>query len=327
MSAQALTPIQTAIVPLADLERMATAIAKSGLFGVKEPAQAIALCLIAQAEGMHPAIAARDYNVIQGRPSLKAEAMLSRFIAAGGKVTWHALSTTIADATFSHPQGGEVRIDWTLEMASKITTDEWTGPPGQRTKRSKPLTDKDNWRNYPRAMLRSRCISEGVRTVCPSATGGMYTPEEVRDFPLEKEVHGDVVSLTRQPVDLPPAEAEPPIGAGSHAHKAIEARIAELGLNRDGIKEWMRRRFAVEHFPDLTATQQHQVMEALPMLAVAKLRKAIATMTDPSELGSILKSPPAWLQGDDLAAVVLEIDERLSALAAPADSKEDGPHE
>ena len=58
------------IVPMQDIERMGTAVAKSGLFGIKTQEQAVALMLIAQAEGLHPAIAARDYHVIQGRPAL-----------------------------------------------------------------------------------------------------------------------------------------------------------------------------------------------------------------------------------------------------------------
>jgi hypothetical protein len=34
-------------------------------------------------------------------------------------------------------------------------------------------------------MLRSRCISEGIRTVYPGVTVGVYTPEEVQDFAPE----------------------------------------------------------------------------------------------------------------------------------------------
>lgn len=59
--------MSNALVPMNVIEKMGTAIAKSGLFGMKTPDQAVALMLIAQAEGMHPAIAARDYHVIQGR--------------------------------------------------------------------------------------------------------------------------------------------------------------------------------------------------------------------------------------------------------------------
>jgi hypothetical protein len=44
------------------------------------------------------------------------------------------------------------------------------------------LLGKDMWRKYPRQMFRSRAVSEGIRTVCPMATSGMYVPEEVQDI-------------------------------------------------------------------------------------------------------------------------------------------------
>ena len=163
--------MSNAIVPYADVEKMAIAIAKSGLFGVKTPDQAIAIMLIAQAEGRHPALAARDYDVIQGRPSKKSEAMLRDFLESQGKVEWHALTDTQADATFSHPAGGTVRISWDMKRAQAAG-----------------LGAKDMWKKYPRQMLRARCVSEGIRTVCPMATSGMYVPEEVQDFAKEKDI-------------------------------------------------------------------------------------------------------------------------------------------
>ncbi len=72
--------MSNAIVPMNEIERMAQAVAKSGLFGVKTPDQALALMLVAQAEGRHPALAARDYDIIQGRPAKKAEAMMRDFL-------------------------------------------------------------------------------------------------------------------------------------------------------------------------------------------------------------------------------------------------------
>jgi hypothetical protein len=125
--------------------------------------------LIAQAEGMHPAIAARDYHVIQGRPALKADAMLARFQSSGGKVVWKVYEDAEVTGEFSHPQGGTVTITWTFAQATKIG-----------------LTGKDNWRNYPRAMLRARVISEGIRTTYPGCVVGVYTPEEVEDFKDDK---------------------------------------------------------------------------------------------------------------------------------------------
>jgi hypothetical protein len=107
-----------AIVPVGEIERMARAVAESKLFGVKSPEQAMALMLVAQAEGMHPAIAARDYHVVQGRPALKADAMLARFQQAGGKVRWTAYTDTRVSGVFSHPSGGEVEVDWTIAQAT-----------------------------------------------------------------------------------------------------------------------------------------------------------------------------------------------------------------
>jgi hypothetical protein len=158
------TALSTDVVPFSQLERMAAAVAKSGLFGVKTPEQALSLMLIAQAEGTHPATAARDYHVIQGRPTLKADTLLARFQQAGGRVEWHTYTDTVVEATFSHPQSGSVRIDWTMDRAKLAG-----------------LAGKDNWKSYPRAMLRARVISEGIRTCFPGIAIGVYTPEEIED--------------------------------------------------------------------------------------------------------------------------------------------------
>lgn len=156
----------TSLIPVQDIERMAAAVAKSGLFGgVKTADQAMALMLVAQAEGLHPAIAARDYHIIEGRPALKADAMLARFQAAGGKVQWTCMTETRVAGVFSHPQGGSVEIEWTIDMATRAG-----------------LADRPNWKKYRRAMLRSRVISEGIRSVFPGVVAGTYTPEEVQDL-------------------------------------------------------------------------------------------------------------------------------------------------
>jgi hypothetical protein len=156
----------TTTYTIPDIERMARAFSASKLFGVKTPEEALALCLIAQSENRHPASAAQDYHIINGRPAKKAESMLRDFIASGGSVEWHGLDDTKADATFSHPSGGTVRITWDMARASKAGINN-------------PM-----WKKYPRQMLRSRVVSEGVRTVCPGATSGMLVIEEAQDMPV-----------------------------------------------------------------------------------------------------------------------------------------------
>lgn len=157
--------VSTDVIPFTQLERMAIAAAKSGLFGVKTPDQAIALMLVAQAEGVHPARAMQEYHVIQGRPALKADAMLARYQASGGKVQWTSHTNEKVAGVFSHPSGGSIEIDWTFERAKEAG-----------------LTGKDNWKAYPRQMLRARCISEGVRATFPGIAIGTYTAEETADM-------------------------------------------------------------------------------------------------------------------------------------------------
>lgn len=155
---------EIAVYALQDMQVMADAVAKSGLFGMKSHDQALALMLVAQAEGQHPATITQDYDIIQGKACRKTHSVLARFQQMGGKVEWHELTDLIADATFSHIAGGSLRLQWTFDQAKKAG-----------------LTNKDNWKNYPRAMLRARVIAEGVRAVYPAAIGGMMIAEEAAD--------------------------------------------------------------------------------------------------------------------------------------------------
>lgn len=153
------------LVPFNELQGMAAAIAASNLFGMKTADQALALMLVAQAEGQHPATVTQDYDIIQGRAARKTHSVLARFQQMGGTVEWHELTDQTADATFAHKSGGKLRIAWTFDQAKRAG-----------------LTNKDNWKNYPRAMLRARCIAEGIRAVFPAALGGMLVSEEAQDI-------------------------------------------------------------------------------------------------------------------------------------------------
>jgi hypothetical protein len=153
------------LVPFSEVQAMAEVAAGSKMFGFKNPQEAMAIMLLCQAENLHPAVAMRDYHVIQGRPALKADAMLARFQQAGGSVQWKDYTDEKVTGVFSHPAGGTLEVSWTLAKAKAIG-----------------IASKDNWRNYPRAMLRARVASEGIRSVYPGCVVGVYTPEEVQDF-------------------------------------------------------------------------------------------------------------------------------------------------
>lgn len=148
------------------LERMAVAVAKSNLFAVKKPEEALTLMLIAQAEGIHPAQAMTDYDLIQGKPSLKSYAMLARFQRAGGRVTWIKSTAEEVTGTFWHAQGGEITVTWDKKRCEDAG-----------------LAGRDMHKKFPLQMKRARCISEGVRAVYPACIHpGVYTPEETADM-------------------------------------------------------------------------------------------------------------------------------------------------
>ncbi len=175
------------IVPFEQLETMASYIVRSKLFGAKDESQAMSLMLIAQAEGCHPMTAIQDFDVVQGRPARKTHSILARFQAAGGSVAWEEITPLRACGTFSHKQGGSLRVEWTFEQAKKAG-----------------LTGKDNWKNYPQAMLRARTIAEGVRAVYPGAIGGMLTVEEAQDIAPPQHPMKDMGAAEVAQVDVAP---------------------------------------------------------------------------------------------------------------------------
>ncbi len=166
------------------MHRMAVTFAKSGLYGIKDENQAFALMLEAQATGRHPALIVRDFDMIGNRLAKKSSAMLRDFQASGGRVEWLELSDTKASAKFTHPLAGNpVTIDWDLDRAKRAG-----------------LANKEGgmYSRYARSMLRSRCISEGIRTIAPEATEQLYTVEEVQAMEAE----------TPEPVSVETAIAE-----------------------------------------------------------------------------------------------------------------------
>lgn len=161
---------------LQNMQTYANCIVASGFCGFTKPEQVITLALIAQEEGRSIGAVARDYHVIQGRPTLKADAMLARFQAAGGKIKWLELSDKRVAAEFTHESCGTFVMEWTIEMAKNAG-----------------LTGKDIWNKFPRAMLKARVISEGIRTALPSVLCGVYTPEEAADMEPLQPVEAEVV--------------------------------------------------------------------------------------------------------------------------------------
>ena len=250
-----------AVWTMNDLEKAAQYIVKSRLFGVQDATQAVTLMLLAQAEGIHPMRAIQEYHIIQGRPSLKADAMLARFQQAGGSLKWLELSDEVCAAEFSHPQGGTATIRWTIEDAKRAGLLGKTG---------------SGWSKYPRAMLRSRVVSEGVRTVYPGVIVGSYTPEEVSHFdsePVTVTTKSDMDGLEAEyndemmkTVSVGGVEIEPIEKHGHDLHKILGAMGIED--HYEIASEALEKR--VESLNDLTDEERKEVVRYAEMLEPSK---------------------------------------------------------
>jgi len=164
---------------------------------IKTAGQALAIIFTGQELGLPPMHALRSINVIQGKPSLAAELELALFKKRGGRSTWKVSDEQRAVLWLRHPNGDEHTETFTLEDAKRAD-----------------LLGKQGWKNYPKAMLRARCTSSGLRAVAPDIIAGLYDPEELG----ADVINGEIV-IPAPPPSPPAATAE---DAPSHVFPPVE---------------------------------------------------------------------------------------------------------
>lgn len=173
------------------IEKVGVAIAKSGMFGVERLEQGFILALQCFTEGLPPMELCKRYHLIQGKLSMRADAMLALYRERGGRVKWIKYD---ADAA----QG-----EWTFE--GQTQTISYTA---NDAKLAGMLPAKGGgWAKFPAEMLRARCISKSVRMLCPEVVTGTYTPDEVEGEYIkapqpqpERQIFYQPVTVTEQVV-------------------------------------------------------------------------------------------------------------------------------
>jgi hypothetical protein len=156
--------------PIHAMQVMGEMIAGSGMFGCTKTEQGMVLAMQCLAEGKPPLELAKTYHIIEGKLTMRADAMLGRYLTSGGKVKWTERSDKRVAATWIC-DGNEVEIAVTIEEMTKN---------GVALGNNGKL--KTNWQRFPRQMLTARNVSEAVRLLMPQIVSGIYTPEEVADF-------------------------------------------------------------------------------------------------------------------------------------------------
>jgi len=153
--------------PMEAIKQMGDFFAKSGMFGCEKVEQGMVIAMACMCERRNPIEISRMYHIIEGKLSMKSDAMLAGFRARGGKVKWIRADHEAAVAVFTI-DGNETEISYTIEDAKMAGL--YPGRPNS------------NWVKRPDAMLRARLVSKAVRMLTPEVNAGMYTPEEVEDF-------------------------------------------------------------------------------------------------------------------------------------------------
>ncbi len=182
--------------PVGAAMQLGEAFASSGMFGCTKPAQGAILALQCLTSGLTPFEVTQTYHLLDGKLSMKADAMLGRFVAAGGKVIWGTRTSERVKARWIYRDND---LEMEVTMQELVASGVALGKGGEL---------KDNYKRHPRQMLTARLISEAVRLLAPDVVSGVYTPEEVSDFtpaPVERVAAAQVVAPV---AELPPADPE-----------------------------------------------------------------------------------------------------------------------
>lgn len=143
---------------------------------IKTPEQAMAIILAGQEMGMRPMRALRSLVLVKGKVTENADSQLARFKADGGRAKWLLLTEEEAKLWLRHPNGDEHTETFTMADAERagLTRPSRNGEPSMFTK-------------FPKAMLRSRAITAGLKSVGWEGGVGAYDPDELVHVPPSEE--------------------------------------------------------------------------------------------------------------------------------------------
>lgn len=132
----------------------------------------------------------RSIHVIKGKPCLSANLMGALCLRHPSCVRLYPVESSAIKCTYEavRKDTPPVRITWTIEQAAKAG-----------------VTNNDNWRKYPDAMLRARCLSAICRAVWPDAVGGLYDPDELDAEPRQVQA---TISVVESPRPSPPTDVQ-----------------------------------------------------------------------------------------------------------------------
>ena len=257
------------LVPIKDKLEMADRLAVADLLPSayrRKPANVLVAMEYGDALGMPPIVAMNLIHVIEGKPTLSAQAIGGLVRRAGHKLRVHWDGKAMrATAEIIRADDPEFTFTATWDM--------------DRAKAAK-LTGKGVWQQYPDAMLKARAITEVARDACPEALFGVaYTAEELG---AETDAEGVPVhvEVTREPVA--PQESVEDRFRKACADAGIEAdEVMQLSAVTEITDETLPRLRAA--FKGLKAAADAQAAAQPEILEAVVVEEAPAPISKPSK--------------------------------------------
>jgi hypothetical protein len=216
------------IQTMEDVERAAKAMSASGFFpDSKQAAQAIVKVLAGRELGFGAFASMTGVAVIQGKPVIGAN-LLAAAVKQTGKYNYRVIKHTDQECEIAFYEG-------------KISPDNCVGISTFTMKDAQAagLTNKDNWKKYPRNMLFARAIANGQKWYAPDVFNGVtvYTPDEMGASVdddgniIEAVAHEVKPSIRERYLELLIEAKEAGIEAEQYAmtDNMADAEIVELG--------------------------------------------------------------------------------------------------
>ena len=290
---------------LDDILRLGAVLVKSRMLpsSITTPEAAAAIILKGRELGIGPMEAFSGITVIQGKPTVSPQLMLSLINRSG----------LMADMAYDD-DGNAARVT----MRRKGQPSPHTETFSMEDARKLQLAGKDNWNKQPRTMRKWRAIAACARIKFPDVIAGMYTHEELG---AEVDEDGEIIDVpvVPAPADLgydpepaPRTSASDPAGspagdrayrewAASYCRKVNEAWTARHpGLDTD--RELVR--------PDQLHRHLYKVLEGVETTAGVIYNHLIRAL--------------AVRYGDDPAAVVQAARGYVARLAEEAEAELEG---
>lgn len=243
------------------LREQAGAVVRSGFLpkAINTPEKAVALMLAGRELGLGPMQSIRSLHIIDGKPVMSAELMagLAHRRLPGAMLRIIRSTNEVCEVEAGRPGQQATRFSFTMADA-----------------KAAGLLGKDNWRKYPAAMLRARCLAAAARATFPDVLLGVYDPDELGAVTDEE---GGVVTLPVQPA--PASDPMHPRPVTMSALPLVQA--IEDATDHDALEE--AKAAAKAQWKLLTKEQQGLVKFAVEEAATRLQRDEPANDAEPAD--------------------------------------------